>query len=370
MSLSVKSPRVAIVADWIIGGGAERVVQELHELYPDAPIYASYATAEWRKQLDNKVVTGYLQKWPFSHLRKFVGILRIRWYRSLDFSAFDVVISCTGNGEAKHIRVPKKTKHICYCFTPTHYYWRHYATYIKNPGLGPLNGLARLGLKLLVNPLRKLDFQAAQHPDEFVAISKHIQDDIKRYYFRDSVIIAPPVTTNRFAAAGRSSNKRSGFVTMGRLATIKRVDIIVDACTKLGVPLKVIGRGPQLAELTKRAGSNIEFLTNVSDKEMPGQLANAEAFLFASFEDFGIAPVEALAAGTPVIAYKAGGALDYINKETGLFFNDQSEDSLIAAIKKFSTKQFNHAVIQSHAEKFSVEHFVKSMNSLVNTSVK
>ncbi len=362
----MKSPRVAIVADWIIGGGAERVVEELHKLYPDAPIYASYCTDEWRKRLDNKVVTGYLQRWPFGTLRKFVGVLRIRWYRSLDLSAYDVVVSCTGNGEAKHIRTQGNTKHLCYCFTPTHYYWRHYQTYIQNPGLGPLNWLARLGLQLLVTPLRKKDYQAAQNPDKYIAISSHIQKDIQQYYNQASDIIAPPVNTDRFIAAGRSAQQRKGFVTMGRLATIKHTDVIVEACTKLNVPLRVIGRGPQLANLQKLAGPSVQFLTNVSDEQMPEQLASAEAFLFASFEDFGIAPVEAMAAGTPLLAYKAGGALDYVTKETGRFFTEQNAASLEQALKTFDASAYTARDIQKRAEVFSVQHFRDAIVSAVN----
>lgn len=361
----MKSPRVAIVADWIIGGGAERVVEELHNLYPEAPIYASYCTPEWRTRLDNKVVTGYLQNKPFSTLRKLVGVLRIHWYRNLDLKDYDVVISCTGNGEAKHIRTSGSTKHISYCFTPVHYYWRHYQTYIENPGLGPFNWLARFGLRLLVSPLRRKDYQAAQHVDQFVAISEHIQSDIQEYYDQKSVVIAPPVNTERFTQAGQSSNKRSGFVTMGRQTAVKRTDIVVDACTKLELPLRVIGRGPQHEDLVQRAGPTVEFLTDVTDEQMPELLAAADAFLFASFEDFGIAPVEAMAAGTPVIAYRSGGALDYVTKDTGLFFDEQTPASLQEAITGFDAKEFNPKTIQKQGTNFSVQEFKEKISTLV-----
>lgn len=361
----MSEPRVAIIADWIIGGGAERVVEELHNLYPDAPIYASYCSDDWRKKLDGKVVTGYLQRWPFGLLRKFVGVLRIRWYRGLDLSSYDVVISCTGNGEAKHIKTPRTTKHICYCFTPVHYYWRHYQTYITNPGFGPFNWLAKFGLRALLNPLRKKDYQAAQQPDLFVGISSHIQSDIQKYYKRNAIVIAPPVDTKRFKEAGKSSRKRHGYVTMGRLATIKRTELVVDACTNLNLPLKVIGRGPAYADLVKRAGPTVEILTNVTDQQMPNQLASAQAFLFAAFEDFGIAPVEAMAAGTPVIAYKAGGALDYVTPETGVFFNQQTVASLQKALKDFDNTVFKPTTIQKSAEAFSSERFAKDIAALV-----
>ena len=306
-----------------------------------------------------------MQHWPFGPLRKFVGVLRVRWYRKLDLSSYDVVISCTGNGEAKHIKTPSTTKHICYCFTPVHYYWRHYQTYITNPGFGPFNWLARIGLRLLLSPLRNKDYQAAQQPDLFVGISSHIQSDIQKYYKRNAIVIAPPVDTKRFKSASKTTRERKGFVTMGRLATIKRTELIVDACTNLNLPLKVIGRGPAYADLAKRAGPTVQILTGITDKQMPNELAGARAFLFASFEDFGIAPVEAMAAGTPVIAYKAGGALDYVTPETGMFFNQQTTASLQKAISNFDDSSFTSTDIQKSAEAFSTERFAKDMTALV-----
>ena len=314
-------PRVAIVCDWLVGGGAEWVVLELHRLYPDAPIYTSYCTAEWRQKLDDMVVTGWLQWWPFSKLRRFIPFLRIWWFARLKFNGYDVVISSSGNGEAKGIQVPPTTTHVCYCHSPTHFYWRHYEHYVKKPGFGILDPLARFGLQLLIGPLRRWDLRAAKRPDYFIANSTHTQADIKKYYGRDSVVIHPPVDVDRFRTSHFSllTPPRRGFITMGRQATYKRNGIIVRACSQLGLPLKVIGRGSDHAHLVRLAGPSVEFLTDVTDEAMPALLASAEAFLFAAYEDFGVAPVEALAAGTPVIAYRAGGALDYIvEDETGL----------------------------------------------------
>ena len=236
-------PRVVIVHDWLYGGGAEKVVLELHHLFPDAPIYTSYCTNEWRQKLDGKVVTGYLNNWPFTSLRKFLPVLRQRWFRNLDLSEFDVIISTSGNGEAKFVR---GKKHICYSHTPTHFYWRHHESYIKNPGFGLFNPIARLGLKLLVSPLRKRDYEAAQKVDFFIANSTHIQADIKTYYDRDSIVIHPPVDTERFT--NTKVSERRGFVTVGRLVPMKHVDLIVKACNELGLPLTVVGRGPELKE--------------------------------------------------------------------------------------------------------------------------
>lgn len=363
---------VAIVHDWLIGGGAERVVAQLHELFPDAPIYTSYCTPAWREKLEGKVVTGYLQQWPFSKLRKFVGVLRIRWFARLDLSGFDVVISSTGNGEAKGVRVPKSATHICYCHSPVHYYWRHFEQYMKRPGFGIFDPLARLGLRLLVGPLRRWDYKAAQRPDLFIANSLHIQRDIKHYYDRDAVVVHPPVDLERFKEVN-VKQKRTGFVTVGRLAPAKRTDIIVEACTRLGLPLTVIGDGPDYDRLRRLAGPTVTFLakangSRATDDEVARQLANARAFLFASFDDFGIVSIEALAAGTPVIAYKAGGAPDYIEEgKTGLFFENQTVDSLCGALETFqkTEKSFDQAAIRRHAQNFSSEVFKRRLLDLI-----
>ena len=356
--------RVAIVHDWLYGGGAERVVQELHRMYPDAPIYTSYCTDEWRKRLDNKVVTGFLQRWPFSKLRKFLPVLRIWWFTHLDFSGYDMVISSSGNGEAKGIRVPQGVLHICYSHAPTHFYWRHYEAYLKSPGFGIFDPLARLGLRLLVGPLRRWDLKAAKRPDMFIANSTHTKNEIKRFYGRNALVVQPPIDIERFQVA--SQGKRHGFVTAGRQTPYKRNDIIVQACTKLGLPLTVIGRGPEHQKLVAMAGPTVVFPDNVTDAQMGQYFANAEAFLFAAYEDFGITPVEALAAGTPVIAYKAGGSLDYVQEgKTGLFFRQQAVDSLCKAIQQFQGQRFNHKSVAAAATRFSPQAFQRAMRAAI-----
>ena len=384
--------KVAIVHDWLIGGGAEKVVLELHKMFPEAPIYTSYSTDEWRRRLDGKVVTGWLQH--FGKLRKFMVLGRIWWFEHLDLSDYDLIISSSGNGESfavrkNHMSLKKRILqlfqpssinhhqsplHINYCNTPTHYYWRHYDTYIQRPGFGIFDPLARLGLKLLVSPLRKWDYKSAQRADVVIANSSHIQSDIKKYYGRESVVVHPPVDTERFTQLSvinhQPSQPRRGFITMGRLATMKRVDVIVDACTELNVPLKVIGRGPDYNNLVKRAGPTVSFLTDVTDEAMPGELATASAFLFASHEDFGIAPIEAMAAGTPVIAYKAGGALDYVEPgKTGEFFEKQSVESLKSALQNFDSSKYNADDIKSASQAFSNEQFHKNMRAVLQKAL-
>lgn len=366
--MAENKPRVAIVHDWLVGGGAERVVYELHKLYPDAPIYTSYATNEWRAKLDGKVVTGFLQKWPFGPLRKYVGFLRIWWFTHLDLSNYDLVISSSGNGEAKGIKTPRTTTHICYCHSPTHYYWRHYDVYMKSPGFGAFNPLARLGLRLLISPLRKWDLKAATRPDYFIANSTHIQADIKKYYKRDSVVINPPIDVARFTVT--NPPQRRGFVIAGRQVPHKHIHLAIEACNKLGLELRVIGRGPEHENLRKIAGPTITFLNNVSDAEMGQQMASGEAFIFPSYEDFGVTPVEAMAAGTPVIAYDKGGSRDYvISGKTGIFFEEQTVESLAAALKDFPNHTFDHAAIAQATQKFSPEAFDVHMTEFISTTM-
>lgn len=356
--------RVAIVHDWLIGGGTERVVLELHRMYPDAPIYTSYCSPEWRKRLDGQVVTGWLQH--LGGVRKFLPVFQLWWFTHLDLSAYDLVISSSGNGPAKGVKTSRQATHICYCHTPTHFYWRHYDRYMAQPGFGVLNPLVRLGLRLLVSPLRRWDYRAAQRPDYYIANSTHIQGDIKRYYHRNAVVIHPPIDVERFA--GIPSGTRHGFITAGRQVPLKNTDLAVLACTKLGVPLTVIGHGPEHARLKQLAGPSVTIIDRwVDDDELALRLATAEAFIFASFEDFGIIPVEAMAAGTPVIAYRAGGTPDYvIPGKTGIFFDKQTVQSLAEALRTFHSSTFNPAAIKAAVASFSAQAFQQHMRSFID----
>lgn len=371
MTNELSGLRVAIVHDWLVGGGAELVVEQLHELFPEAPIYTSYCSSDWRIRLDHKVKTGILQHWPFSKLRKFIPFLRIWWFRKLKLDDYDLVISSSGNGEAKHI-LPKNDKrqmlngnytpqgplHISYIHAPTHFYWRHYDQYLSEPGFGIFNPLARLGLRLLVNPLRKWDYQAAQRPHRLLANSRHTQAEVNKFYNRKSTVVHPPVYLERFSPT--KAKERKGFIIAGRQTPYKHFDIAVKACTKLNLPLTVIGTGPEHERLKKMAGRTITFLGRVTDRELEEDLAAAEAFIFPAYEDFGIAPVEALASGTPVIAYKAGGAMDYVTEgRTGLFFKHQTVESLITALERFPGHTFRPEVITKEAQKFSKKNFQK-----------
>ncbi len=367
---TLSQPKVAIVHDWLVGGGAERVVEELHTLYPEAPIYTSYCSDEWRRRLHGKVVTGWLQH--FGSIRKFLPLARIWWFSRLNLSEYDLIISSSGNGEAKGVKTREDATHIVYCHAPTHFYWRFYKHYLKNPGFGFFNPVARLGLRILVKPLRSWDYKAAQRPDFFIANSSHIQSEIKEFYGRNSVVIHPPIDTARFSRiSSKPSQPRNGFITASRQVPQKKFDLIIGACNELKLPLTVIGRGPEHNNLLKIAGDTISFRTNVTDEEMPHLFAAAEAFIFAAYEDFGVTPVEALAAGTPVIAYKKGGALDYIQPgNNGEFFDVQSVPSLCTALQKFDARTYSERTVRSSAEKFSDQVFRDSFKRFVKTVIE
>ncbi|HXE10033.1 MAG TPA: glycosyltransferase, partial [Verrucomicrobiae bacterium] len=224
MSDKSGKPKVAIVCDWLTGiGGAERVVLELHKLYPEAPIYTSQynpARIDWFKDAD--VRTTWLQRLP-SGLKKFLPLLRAWAFSHLDLSEYDLVISSSG-AEAKGVKTGPDTVHICYCHSPTHYYWIRHDEYLDKPGFPRgLNWLARLGLRLLVNPLKRWDRHAAKQPDYLIANSTHTQAMIKRYYKRDSAVIFPPVEVDRFKLPGNEKPPlRHGFVVAGRQTPYKR----------------------------------------------------------------------------------------------------------------------------------------------------
>ena len=355
--------KVAIVHDWFVGGGAERVVAELNKLYPQAPIYTAYCSPAWREKLnDTKVITSYMQHWPFSRLRKFLPLLRAIWFSRLDLSGYDLVISSSG-AEAKGIRVKKPTIHINYCHAPTHYYWSRYDEYMASPGFGRFDPLARLGLKLLVGPMRRWDFKAAQRPDFLIANSSYTKNQIKKYYGRDSQVIHPPVDVKKFKQ--NIDEPRRGFVTAGRQTPYKRIDLAIKACTKLNLPLLVLGNGPEHKRLKRVAGRSITFIKRPSDEQLAHYFATSLGFIFPNADDFGIVAVEALAAGTPVIAFADGGALDYINSKTGVLFKEQTTESLALALGKFDNHKFDSLTVAKQAEQFSPEQFAHAFTAFV-----
>lgn len=360
------SKKVAIVCDWLTEGigGAERVIKAVHDMFPKAPIYTSQYRpdkTEWLGEAD--VRTGWLNSFP-TRARRLVPFLRANYFSHLDLSNYDIVISITG-AEAKYVKTGAKTKHVSYIHAPTQYYWGKYDQYLKDPGFGILNPLARLALKTIVGPMRRADYEFAQKPDVLIANSTFVQKEIKQYYQRDSQIIFPPVSVVK-----NTTNKpRDGFVIIGRLASWKRIDLAIQAVKKTGDKLTIIGAGPEQKNLKRLAkGSrNIHFKPAInSSKKIAQILSSSQGFIFPSQEPFGIAPVEALAQGTPVVAFKDGGALDFIIEgKNGLFFSKQTIESLVSAIEKFKKMKFSRLEIKQTATKFSEANFKKQIKKIV-----
>jgi glycosyltransferase involved in cell wall biosynthesis len=360
------APRIAIVHDWMVSpGGAEKVVLELHKLWPEAPIYtAAYSPEKFPEFAEADVRTTWLNHIGLAKRKHQLFSLPRAWaFKSLNLSDYDIVIS-SSSAESKYVRTGPKTLHICYCYTPIRYYWSDYNWYRQHPPFGPLNGLAKILLPGLIGPLRRMDYQAAQKVDCFIGISKAVQARIQRYYHRDSELIYPPVRTDIIKP---STHQGSYFLILGRQVAYKRLDLAVDAFNELGLPLKVAGSGEELTVQQPRSKANIEYLGRVSDEELPALYAGAKGFVFPAEEDFGIAPVEAMAAGRPVIAYGVGGAAEtVVDGKTGIFFHNQTPEALIEAIKRFETMTFDHTAIRRQAEKFSEAAFQKQMKAFVD----
>jgi glycosyltransferase involved in cell wall biosynthesis len=352
-------------------GGAENVALALAEAFPGAPIYTSQYTPEKMPafaKLD--VRTTYLQNLPgpLKKMHKFFPMLRVHAFRKLDLSEFDIIIS-SSSAESKQVQKTRPDQiHISYCHTPIRYYWSHYNEYRKDPGFGKLNWLIRLTMPLLVPPLKKADYKAAQAIDVFIANSDEVKNRIKQYYDRTAIVVYPPVDVNRFTPARERDNY---YVALGRQVPYKRIDLAVRAATQLSVPLKVFGNGSSHEDLKAMAGPTVEFYTDrfsdASDEKVTQALEHARGFIFPADEDFGIVQVEALAAGAPVIAYKKGGALDIIQDgESGVFFDTQTTDSVVAAIKRVEATTFLPGTLRRKAKRFEKSLFISKMRKVVS----
>jgi glycosyltransferase involved in cell wall biosynthesis len=354
--------KVALVHDWGNQvGGAEGVLLALKETFPDAPVYMSmYAPAlmpeVWRTW---GIRTSFMDRLPLvkRHHQLFLPLYPLA-FEQFDFSEFDLVIS-NKSGFCHGIITPPETLHIDYCLTPTRYVW-DYGSYARREGIGRL---ANFLLQPLLTCLRVWDRLAADRVDHFVAISGEVQRRIRKYYGRDSTIIYPPVETNRFAPVDGHDDY---FLVVSRLVPYKRIDLAVQAFNRLGLPLKIAGSGRDRTALEQMAGRTIEFLGRVPDSELGRLLQRCRAFVFPGHEDFGIAPLQANAAGRPVIAYRAGGALDtVVEGKTGLLFDEQTPESLMAAVRTLDDMIFEPEVIRQHALRFDKTVFQRELMRFV-----
>lgn len=359
--------KVAIVYDRVNKwGGAERVLLSLHEIFPDAPLYTSVynpETAPWAKVFP-KIYTSFLQNWKWARTRhELLAPLMPFVFESFDFTGYDLVISVTSES-AKGIITGPRTRHICYCLTPTRYLWSGYETYFGN-------GAMRWITQPIVLYLRRWDKIAAQRPDIMVGISKTVAARIKEYYGREVKVVYPPVDLKSFTPG--ESKPTPGvflpdhFLIVSRLVPYKRVDLAIEAFNELGYPLFIVGTGSDEGRLKSIAKENIYFLGHLTDRELARYYEKASALIFPQEEDFGLVAVETQSMGTPVIAYKGGGALEIvIPGVTGEFFSPQTPDALIRVVQRFNKTRYNSQALMKSAEKFSKEKFLKAFKEVVS----
>ncbi len=367
----LKGKKVAIVTDWLTTyGGAEKVVKTLHEIFPEAPILTSQYSKkdiDWFDDCD--VRTGWLNIFP-AKLRKFLGPLRVVYFSNLKLGEFDVIISsCIA--ESKGIKTREDQLHISYLQgPPTQYYWGMYDDYVKNPGFGKLNGIVRFFFKLLVKPLRENDYQLSKRPDYIIANSTYSAKEVETYYYRQAAVVFPPVDVDKFRPSAKTSDF---YISTSRQVNWKRLDLAVEAFQDLDAKLVLVGGGAEHDKLVALAAgsANIEFVPTINDsKELAQLVSKAKAFIFPSLEPFGIAPIEALSAGVPVIAYKKGGVLDYvIENKNGVFFPEQTAESLKKAVLLFEKKRFNKKEVSATAKSFSKDNFKKTIEQFIREKV-
>ena len=355
--------KVALVYDRVNKwGGAERVLLSLHKAFPQAPLYTSVydkKNASWAKVF--RVKTSFLQKIPFlSSHHELIPFLMPFAFLSFSFDTYDMVISVTSE-YAKGIRTKGKTKHISICLTPTRYLWSGYNEYFSNP-------VVRLLSLPLVWLLRAWDVYSAQFPDAYIAISQEVQKRIQKYYGRRSFLLYPPVTLRKRGKDNPLLAKNFFLVVsrLSRFTSYKRVDLAVKAATQLGASLVVVGNG-NIHQYKKIAGPTVQFVGNVSDKELALYYQHCQALIFPGYEDFGLAMVEALSFGKPVIAYKKGGALEIITDgKTGKLFGKQTVGALVKVLKNFRVSTYNTNACKKNAAKFSEKVFIRRIKKFIS----
>jgi len=366
--------KIVIVCDDLIQfGGQENLVLAVSEVFPGAPIYSSVISKKWKKVLREKGIkfkTSFLQYFPFvEKLNRYYSVFypHILAFENFDFTNFDVVLSISSR--FAHFVITKPgTKHICYMNSPGRMIWEP-ASYFEQETYGKLSKLKKLGDLFVIFPtsfMRLSDYAAAHRVDFFVANAKTPQNRIKKYYGLDSKIIYPFVDCDLYKDATLEKGKY--FLVLSRVVSWKKLDVAVEACSRLRFPLKVAGDGPDLERLKGLAGNSVEFIGYISPEKIESLIKNCIALINTQAEDFGLVPLEGMACGKPVIAYKKGGALEtVVEGETGEFFDEQTPESLIELLKKFNPKNYRPEACRKQAEKFDKKIFVKKIASLVNS---
>mgnify|MGYP001558849854 CR=1 FL=1 len=362
--------RIALVHDWLNNlGGAERVLIELHNIFPKAPIYALFSNKKFIREFlpDAEIKNSSLQKIPFiSSLYKYLFFAMPSAVESFDLSDFDVVISSSVIF-SKGLVLKPKTRHICYCYSPTRFLWDRHAEYENQTYTATLSR----------HLLRIWDRQASDRVDEFVAISEHVQSRIKKYYGKESQVVYPPLSIMYQVSCIKEIKdtkyiipNTEYYLIVSRLFPHKNIDIAIDAFNKLGYELVIIGDGPAKNDLKKMAGKNIKILGYKKDDEVMDYYRNCKAFIMPQEEDFGLTPLEAMSFGKPVLALRKGGALEtVVENMTGEFFDDPIPEALADGVRRLNENysHYSPVVIQKWAEKFSRERFREEILSLTKT---
>ncbi len=352
--------RVAIVHDWLVTWrGGEKVLDAIASLYPDATIFTLFCDYSiLPASLRSRKIIVHPTANRLRRFRKLLLPLMPVWIESFDLSGFDLVIS-TSSCVAKGVIVDPSSRHLCYIHSPMRYIWDQRDEY-----LGRLRKLPILGffVEALSSLLRIWDMASSTRVDLFVANSSFVKERVRKFYGRHSIVIPPPVDVARFSSKGVKTAKSGYLLAAGALVGYKRFDLAIKACEALGKKLVIAGDGPDLNDLKSIAGPNTEFVERPDDQTWVTLMQGANAFLFPGVEDFGITAIEAMAAGTPVIARRRGGALDFIVEgETGVFFDEASVESLVGAIKKCEDINWNRESLNDFAEKFSLGVFLAKM---------
>jgi glycosyltransferase involved in cell wall biosynthesis len=355
---------VAIVHDYLNQyGGAERVLEALHDIYPHAPVYtAMYARGVMPAHYRNwDIRTSFMQRLPgVAKMHQLYLPLYPTAFETFDLSEYDVVLS-SSSAFAKGVITEPTALHVCYCHSPMRFVW-NYSDYMEGERMA---GRARHVLPLVLNYVRLWDEVSSRRVDAYIANSRVVARRIQKRYGRQSTVINPPVDAKLYTPqpGGRHGDY---FLVVSRMIPYKRLDIAIDAFTRLGLPLKVVGQGRQEAELKARAGSNIEFLGALPDAAVKKLYAGCRAFIFPGQEDFGITPLEAQASGRPVIAYGGGGALEtVVPHQTGEFFSSQTAEALADVVSRFNEDNYDPAAIRHHAESFDREVFKRRIEQFV-----
>lgn len=357
--------KIAIVHDWLTNmGGAEQVVINFKEIYKEAPIYTTFYNPN---KLDDKlknieVKTSHLQKKKMVENHKKYFPLMPMAFEKFDINKYDVILSSSSSC-AKGVITKPGSVHICYCHTPMRYAWEKRDEYTE--GMGKLK---KKLVEILCHYMRIWDVASSNRVDYFIANSTEVQKRIKKHYKRDSVVINPPVRCNMFNI---SETDGDYYLVLSRLVGYKRFELAVQACSELGKKLVVIGEGPEKEKLEKLANENVTFLGRQPDEVVKKYMSECKALLFPGEEDFGIVPVEAQSSGRPVIAYGKGGVLDsVIDGKTGVFFKEQTVESLKEAINKFETMKFDKEEIRKHALEFDESVFQEKIRKFVEEKVR